>query len=652
MCGIFGIVISGQHGFDETSWMKTVGSLFELSETRGKEAAGIAVATRDRISIHKDSIAATKMLKTTDYQTVVEDIAVSFFNSGQSVQDRGALSAIGHSRLVTNGLQGIDANNQPVWRDRNVIVHNGIVVNVDELWQRHDDLNSRADVDTEVIAAIVDKYRKQGKSPADAISTMYGEVYGETSIALLFEDINLLALATNTGSLYVCEDDNGTGLFFVSENYICRELTHGDKLIPQFKGRPCRQISPGKGLLINLDTLETQEFSLEQELAAPNLAPLLAVQRKIEDKADKLRALRENMRRCTKCLLPETMPYISYDDKGVCSYCHNYTPMVKNDPAELEAHLARYRKKDGSPDCLMAFSGGRDSSYGLHLLKTEYDMTPIAYTYDWGMVTDLGRRNQARLCGKLGIEHIWVSADIKKKRDYIRRNILAWMKKPDIGMIPLFIAGDKHFFVEGNKVMDQCGLDFMVYCTNKLEKTDFKTGFCSIEPDSGENQPFILSTKRKLQLMKYYGKEFLTNPSYINRSLFDTFLGFYSLYYQLRDYTYLFDYVEWREDEVDKTIIDEYGWELAPDTKCAWRIGDGTAPFYNYVYHTVTGFTEHDTFRSNQIREGQLTREQALELVNAENIPRWDSFREYTGMIHLDFDELIRVIDRIPKLYA
>jgi len=648
MCGIFGLVISNNHKFDQASWKKAISNLFELSETRGKEAAGIAVANDDKIVVHKDSVSATRMLKTKEYQRIINNISVDFFTNDST----SSLSTIGHSRLVTNGLQGIDANNQPVWRDDAIIVHNGIVVNVDELWASETDIKPRAEVDTEVIAALVEKYRESGISPAQAVSKTFSKIYGETSIAMLFADLNVMILATNTGSIYLSKDKNNSSLLFVSEKYICEQLTTGDKIIEQFAGQGCRQLSAGQGMIIDLDSFKSETFSLENELSMPQLAPRLAVQRKIEEKSDILRQARDNMQRCTKCLLPQTMPFIRFDNKGICSYCHNYTPMVRKDEAELEAHLTQYRKSDGSPDCMVAFSGGRDSSYGLHLLRTKYDMTPIAFTYDWGMVTDLGRRNQARLCGKLGIEHIWVSADIKKKRDYIRRNILAWMKKPDIGMIPLMIAGDKHVFHEGNKVMDQCGIEFVVYCPNKLEKTDFKTGFCGIAPDSGENQPFALSTKRKLALIKYYGKEFLTNPAYLNRSMLDSFSGFYSLYYQARDYTYLFDYLEWHEEDVDRTIIDEYGWELAPDTKCAWRIGDGTAPFYNYVYHTVAGFTEHDTFRSNQIREGQLSREKAMELVRAENTPRWDSFREYTSMINVDFDELIRVVDRIPKLYT
>jgi hypothetical protein len=89
---------------------------------------------------------------------------------------------------------------------------------------------------------------------------------------------------------------------------------------------------------------------------------------------------------------------------------------------------------------VVAFSGGRDSSYGLHLLKEKFGMQPITFSYDWGMVTDLARRNQARMCGKLGIEHIWISANIKEKRANIRANVLAWLKKPDLGIIPLFMG--------------------------------------------------------------------------------------------------------------------------------------------------------------------------------------------------------------------
>ena len=48
-------------------------------------------------------------------------------------------------------------------------------------------------------------------------------------------------------------------------------------------------------------------------------------------------------------------------------------------------------------------------------------MSPITMTYDWGMVTDLARRNISRMCSQLGVENIIIAADITKKRKNIAR---------------------------------------------------------------------------------------------------------------------------------------------------------------------------------------------------------------------------------------
>ncbi len=130
----------------------------------------------------------------------------------------------------------------------------------------------------------------------------------------------------------------------------------------------------------------------------------------------------DKLKRCNKCLLPETFPFIEFDQHGVCNYCNNYT--LKNQPKpidDLKTLVEPYRRKDNKPDCIVPFSGGRDSTYSLHIVKEILGLNPIAYTYDWGMVTDLARRNIARVCGKLGVENIIVSADIRWKRENIRK---------------------------------------------------------------------------------------------------------------------------------------------------------------------------------------------------------------------------------------
>ncbi|MFZ3383882.1 MAG: hypothetical protein WA144_08155, partial [Candidatus Methanoperedens sp.] len=65
----------------------------------------------------------------------------------------------------------------------------------------------------------------------------------------------------------------------------------------------------------------------------------------------------------------------------------------------------------------------------------------------------------------------------------------------------------------------------------------------------------------------------------------------------------------------------------------------------------ITGFTENDTFRSNQIREGMITREKALELVETENKPRYESIKWYCDTIGINFDKTLEIINSIPRIY-
>ena len=144
----------------------------------------------------------------------------------------------------------------------------------------------------------------------------------------------------------------------------------------------------------------------------------------------------------------------------------------------------------------------------------------------------------------------------------------------------------------------------------------------------------------------------MRNPSYFNSSIFDSLSGeFYRSIKKKQDYFHIYDYWKWDEDIIEKTLLDEYDWEMAPDTVTSWRIGDGTAAFYNYIFYTVAGFTEHDTFRSNQIREGQMSRSEALRRVREENKPRYQNMRWYLDMVGLDFPETVMVINAMPKIW-
>ena len=143
----------------------------------------------------------------------------------------------------------------------------------------------------------------------------------------------------------------------------------------------------------------------------------------------------------------------------------------------------------------------------------------------------------------------------------------------------------------------------------------------------------------------------LQNPGYLNSSMLDTMRAYFAYYFEpRRDFFFIFEHMVWNEDEVNRVLIDEYDFELSPDSSSSWRIGDGTAPFYNDIYVTARGFSEFDTFRSNQIREGMITREQAMQNVVAENRPRLESLRWYLDVIGMDFNQVIREVNKLDVL--
>jgi hypothetical protein len=577
--------------------------------------------------------------------------------------------------LVTNGTSELPQNNQPVRFGRVTMIHNGIVVNVDRLWSENSQLSRSAEVDTEVMAAIVDASMAVDGDPMEATRDVFSSIKGAASVAWVHDQFDHLVLATNTGDLYYCFDQEMGISVFASERYILERSLNDLDLKRTLE---VKWLAPNSGLIVDTETLSTNLFSLktpsvaashgratplarlfhQENLTPMRSAPLVA---RSENKPNE-RLLRyseaslRQLKRCSRCILPVTFPFIEFDEQGVCNYCRSYQPRYKDIDAQKAKDdffklIESYRSNNGGPDVLVPFSGGRDSSYGLHIIKNEFRFTPITFTYDWGMVTDLARRNVARMCGHLGVQNILVSANIKQKRDKIRMNVAAWLKKPDLGMVPLFMAGDKHFFSIVNQLKKQTGIRLDLWSANPLENTDFKSGFCGVPPDFEKHRLDYLSFSRKIRMALYYAGRFAMNPGYLNSSLLDTMGAFSAYYFEPRkDFFFMFNHLVWNESEVNSLLLNEYDWELATDTRSTWRIGDGTAPFYNYIYATARGFSEFDTFRSNQVREGQIDRALALESVLEENRPRAESLAWYLSTIGLDFDVTIEKINALDSL--
>jgi glucosamine--fructose-6-phosphate aminotransferase (isomerizing) len=675
MCGIFGLIVKPGAQFPDKNVADTLIKIAQFSESRGKDSSGLAIRMPNSKSIQviKGDIPIRQLLKSNSFlnelQKCLED-----YKQGQG------FAAFGHARLVTNGSQLHEVNNQPVLKDGIIIIHNGIIVNADKLWDQYPELRREYLIDTEIIPALLQRELRQSNNLTLAFNNTLNKLEGTFSVATMFEDLDQFVLATNNGSSY-CLTDSNSFVVFASEGHFLEKLKNESCFKPFNGNFSLKQLTANQGLVIGLKNLKMDYFSiLNSNQKIPVIkTPVFNIRKHLLDneknrhevvidpavffnrKEEKhLYRLLENnieaigkLRRCTKCLLPETFPFIEYDFHGVCNFCNNHIPGTQSRGIdELKALVEPYRSKDGKADCIVPFSGGRDSTYSLHIIKKEMGLNPIAFTYDWGMVTDLARRNIARVCGKLGVENIIVSADIHWKRENIHKNVLAWLKNPGLGMIPIFMAGDKFFFYYTNKVKKQTGIDLNIWGINDLENTEFKTGFAGLPPTFNKERIYSLSILNQLKLFGFVAGNILKSPGYINQSVWNNLGSFASRYITpKKDYYHLFDYYRWDENEITALLKNEYKWENAIDTKSTWRIGDGTASFYNYIYYTVAGFSEHDTFRSNQIREGMISRETALQLIEEDNFPRFETLRWYLEIINHDFEKVINVVNKIPKLY-
>jgi len=604
MCGIFGVLSPAP--IDKKIFKKLV----THSQQRGRDSSGLLCYQDTTYHAYRADYQITRLLK--------------------EVHPYTSNIVMGHSRLITNGL----SDNQPVVRDNICVLHNGIIVNHEKIWGQIGKTRE-LQIDTEIIAAIASVHIEKEGNLDSLPLTILKLCKGVVACALVIPQQGKLCLFSNNGSLYVGTHNQST--IFASESYPLVQI--GCEAIRQIKE---------DAILLDIPVSKAP-VKIEDKVARTlNLIPALT----FSESEEKLLVYRQHdLRRCTKCVLPETMPYISFDADGVCNYCRNYKLRNKPRPKEeLFALVEPYRKSNGT-DCIVPFSGGRDSCYGLHLIVNELKMKPVTYTYDWGMVTDLGRRNISRMCAELGVENIIVADDITKKREYIRKNLSAWLKSPHLGMISILTAGDKHFFRHVETIKQQTGINLNLWGVNPLEVTHFKAGFLGVPPDFEEKRVYSHGVMKQLRYQYLRFKAMLESTGYFNSSLWDTLSGeYYRSFTKKEDYYHIFDYWRWDEKLIENTL-DRYDWERAPDTKTTWRIGDGTAAFYNYIYYTVAGFTEHDTFRSNQIREGDLTREEALELVIEENTPRYPNIKWYLDAVGLDFKDVMPVVNAIPRLY-
>lgn len=119
----------------------------------------------------------------------------------------------------------------------------------------------------------------------------------------------------------------------------------------------------------------------------------------------------ETLKICTNCILPETFPGIAFNEKGVCIHCQKYrgekaTAAIRKQYEDKFLALLQVHRPQASYDVLMAYSGGKDSTYTLDLFVNRYKLKVLALTFDNSFVSPQSFANMTTVCDRLGADHL------------------------------------------------------------------------------------------------------------------------------------------------------------------------------------------------------------------------------------------------------
>ena len=114
------------------------------------------------------------------------------------------------------------------------------------------------------------------------------------------------------------------------------------------------------------------------------------------------------MQKCNKCQLPETYETIEFGNIGTCNICESALhKQINVDWGErkffLDKLIEKYRGKSDY-DCIVPFSGGKDSTFQLYYLVTEYKLKPLVVRFNHGFMRQTIEENNKKTFKKLGVD--------------------------------------------------------------------------------------------------------------------------------------------------------------------------------------------------------------------------------------------------------
>jgi hypothetical protein len=290
---------------------------------------------------------------------------------------------------------------------------------------------------------------------------------------------------------------------------------------------------------------------------------------------------------------------------------------------KLKESLDAFRERGGKYDCLICISGGRDSTYTMWKLVNDYKMRVLAVNYMNPFTSEQARLNMQNTLNILGVGCVsWEFPNDIHRRSTIKA-LDAWSHRPSSIMIPIVCTHCKSLWPRFFQIARDNDISLIVIGSNPLETASFKKAGLG-----GARTYHRISNLPKIVAKSL--KELFLNPRYLVRCSWTTvgkaylMAGHSSPYlrwkYENITVLRLFDYLKWNEQEVMSTITDNLGWQKSSEVASPWRFDCRLDYVRRLMYATTIGVSELRDLFSKMIREGQMTREEALKRIKTEDV--------------------------------
>lgn len=314
------------------------------------------------------------------------------------------------------------------------------------------------------------------------------------------------------------------------------------------------------------------------------------------------------MKRCVRCIMPETVPGITFDKNGVCSFCQDYNPPSYYGEQALIDTLTNAKKRGSRYDCVVPVSGGRDSTYVLYLAKKVYGMKVLAVNYNNEFATDVAISNLKRACEAVEVDLLSISS----KHNYVRK------------ITKYSILAASEFGRFGECVGCTYGYRSAVYRAAVKNKIPLILwGESQQEATANlEINTFNYLRNKKLRFKKLFDINFYKSEFYrlLHRvefyfSLENVIMRRFEPVLRRTDINQvrLFDYIPWERKKIKETITKELNWKKKDDSSSTWRTDCILVDLINFYYVKLFGCTKLCFGYCNMINSGQITRDEALQ---------------------------------------